>query len=135
MKRMISIAAVFLLFVFAAEAAGQQQGNRPQLSDRAKRMVERRLKRLDEALQLTDEQKAKIRSILENQAAQMNFDRTRIRQLSREERMQLMQQMRRQWQQTNRKIEEILTPDQVKKFRELQKNSRRGRRRPRRSRR
>lgn len=90
-----------------------------QLSARAQERIERRLDALDKELQLTDEQKDKIRDLYEKEAANLiaNFDRSQFRSMSREERFERMQEIRDRREKTNQKIEEILTPEQTKKFR------------------
>ncbi len=109
----------------------QQQQKQVQLNERAKQMVERRLQRMDEVLNLTPEQEKKIREILEKEAAQFSgFDWERFRDMSPEERQQAMEQFRAQREKTDKEIEKVLTPEQVEKYRKMQEEfrQRRGRR-------
>lgn len=131
MKRWIPGAVAAVLAVSLAFSAAAQQKGKPQLSDRAKRMIARRLQRYDEVLKLTPQQKAKIRAILEEEAGHFRFDRNRFQNMTREERMQLFQKFRAQREKTNKRIEAVLTPPQRKKFQQMQKEMRRRGRRPR----
>src|SRR5580765_6689627 len=70
--------------------------------------VEQRMERLDRELKLTDEQKPKVKAILEDQAKEMQG-------LSREERMQKYPEMHKQM---GEKLKPILTADQYKKWEE-----------------
>ena len=68
-------------------------------------------------LALKPDQVKKIKEILIADAiATPAFDRSRMRDMSREERMDMMQKRRENVEKNNKKIEKLLTPDQVKKF-------------------
>jgi len=81
--------------------------------------VAERLQRLGQRLQLTDEQKAKIKPLLEEEVAQakaIHEDGS----LSRPQKMEKMQQLRSS---TQEKIKPILTPEQQKKLEEMQERA------------
>jgi len=71
--------------------------------------VEDRLARLTETLKLTDEQKPKVKAVLEVQSKAMQ----EARGLSPEDRRAKMQTVR---EEMTKKMKEILTPDQFTKF-------------------
>lgn len=71
--------------------------------------VENRLAQLSEQLKLTDEQKPKVKALLEEQAKQ----RTEYRDLSQEERRTKMRAAR---EEMNKKMKAILTDEQYKKW-------------------
>lgn len=89
------------------EGQGRPRGGRPM-------SVEERLKRMSERLNLTDEQKEKIRPILQSEADQMKAMRE-DKSLSPEQRRDKRRQIN---QATNKQIREILTPEQRAKWRE-----------------
>src|SRR5512140_2368363 len=76
---------------------------------------EQRTARLSEELSLTDDQKAKVQKIYEDQQKEM----ADMQGATREERMAKMQA-------TNEKIKGVLNDDQKKKFDEMQQRMRRG---------
>ena len=144
MRRLATIGFVLAMSLGVALSALSQQSSQQtdqsketktvQLSDRAKQMVERRLRRLDEVLNLTPEQEKKVRAILEKFAANFSgMDRERFRNMSPEERRQAFEKFRAIREKTNAEIEKVLTKEQVEKFRKMQREGRRRRgRRPRR---
>jgi Spy/CpxP family protein refolding chaperone len=83
--------------------------------------VENQLARLSEQLKLTDEQKPKVKVVLEEQSKQMQA----IRELPQDERRPKMQAAR---EETTKKMKEILTPEQFKHYEEIaqQRGPRRG---------
>lgn len=83
--------------------------------------VDAQLNRMTEQLKLTDEQKPKVKAVLEERNKQMQG----LRELSPEDRRTKMQSLR---QETNKKLKEILTPEQFKKYEEMQRGMRGGRR-------
>lgn len=120
------IAPLFFCFVILGSTLSAQE-KKPQLSARAKQRIENQLASMDRALQLTDQQKAKIRALLEADAAKIDF--SRMREMSREERFEMMQKMREQREKTNKEIEKLLAPEQVKKFQKYLEEMRSRRRR------
>ena len=91
----------------AQEGQGGPRGRRPM-------SVDARLKRMSERLNLTDEQKEKIRPILQSEADQLKTLRE-DKSLSPEQGREKVRQIR---QATNKQIREILTPEQKAKWRE-----------------
>jgi periplasmic protein CpxP/Spy len=112
---------VIILSVFVASAtaicAAQQpmggQGAGPMMHGR-RNMVEMRLQRMSRILNLTDQQKAQIRPILENEGKQMRaiFQNS---SLSREDRRSAFTKLR---QKTMRQVRPILNKDQLPKLKE-----------------
>jgi len=94
--------------------AGGQMGGQPPT-------VDQRLQRMSQMLDLTGDQQEKIRPILENESTQMQQLRSDT-SASREDRMAKMKQIH---DNTVSQINPILTPDQQKKYAEI--NSRMGR--------
>jgi Spy/CpxP family protein refolding chaperone len=74
--------------------------------------VTNQLSRLSERLKLTDEQKPKVKAVLEEQNKQLRG----LRDLSPEDRRPKMRSVR---EETNKKMKEILTDDQYKQFEEM----------------
>ncbi|HET7623655.1 MAG TPA: hypothetical protein VFM25_00200 [Verrucomicrobiae bacterium] len=82
--------------------------------------VETQMTRLDEQLKLTDEQKPKVKAVLEDQNKKMQelFGDSSV---SREDRRTKMQSIR---EDSNKKLKEILTSDQYKKYQDYEKERR-----------
>jgi len=81
--------------------------------------VSERLERMGQHLQLTDDQKAKIKPLLEAEVAQakaIHEDSS----LSRQQKMEKFQKLRSS---THDKIKPILTPEQQKKLEEMQEKA------------
>jgi Spy/CpxP family protein refolding chaperone len=95
---------------------------------RGRMTPEDQLARMNKQLQLTDEQQAKIKPILEEQYKQM-MDLRQDTSMSREDRIAKFREVR---QQSLEKIKPILTPEQQKKWQEIQeqRRTRRGRSMP-----
>jgi len=114
-QRLLTIAASGLLALGVAVngaqvwAQGGPQGRGPRMTP------EERLKRLDQALKLTDDQKGKIKPILEDQQKQMEALRSDS-SLSQDDRRAKMRSI---MQDGNAKIREQLTDDQKKQFDEM----------------
>jgi Spy/CpxP family protein refolding chaperone len=93
---------------------------------RGRMTPEDQLARMNKQLQLTDEQQAKIKPILEEQHKQM-MDLRQDTSMSREDRIAKFREVR---QQSLEKIKPILTPEQQKKWQEIQEQRRTRRGRP-----
>jgi Spy/CpxP family protein refolding chaperone len=108
--------------VFAQDAPAPPQGGggwqRGQMPT-----PEQRLQRMTQALNLTEDQQAKIKPILENESTQMQSLRSDT-SLSQEDRMAKMKQIR---ESTTSQINPILTPDQQKQYAEMMSRMGRGR--------
>jgi Spy/CpxP family protein refolding chaperone len=113
--------AVALFFAFSvttrAQDVGTQQSN-PQAQTESGMHHQRgnQLEWLSKELNLTDEQKAQVKPILEDQSKQMKTTREETT-LTDEQKHEKMKQIHHS---TNAKINEILTPEQKKKFDQLQ---------------
>src|ERR1041385_997639 len=83
------------------------------------RGVDQQMTRLNEQLKLTDEQKPKVKAVLEDQ----NKKAAELRNEPQETRRAKMQTIR---EEESKKMKEILTPDQFKKYEELQAQRRGG---------
>ena len=81
---------------------------------------EQRLQRMTQALNLTEDQQAKIKPILENESTQMQSLRSDT-SLSHEDQRAKMRQIR---ESTNSQINPILTPDQQKQYAEMMSRGR-----------
>ena len=107
------------LAVFAQDAPAPPQGGggwqRGQMPT-----ADQRLQRMTQALNLTEDQQAKIKPILENETTQMQSLRSDS-SLSQEDRMAKMKQIR---ETTNSQINPILTPDQQKQHAEMMSRGR-----------
>jgi Spy/CpxP family protein refolding chaperone len=93
---------------------------------RGRMTPEDQLARMNKQLQLTDEQQARIKPILEEQHKQM-MDLRQDTSMSREDRIAKFREVR---QQSLEKVKPILTPEQQKKWQEIQEQRRTRRGRP-----
>ena len=84
--------------------------------------VEKRLEKLSQQLNLTDEQKAKIRPLLKREGERIKEVRSNT-SLSQGEAQRRIQSIRRD---TNQRIREFLTPDQKKQWQEDRQQQRGG---------
>lgn len=98
-----------------APAAGAPQMRGPRMN------VDLQVNRLTEQLSLTDDQKAKVKTALEEQ----NKKREEIMQATPEDRRAKMQEAR---EELNKKMKEILTAEQFQKFEQMGPAGRFGRR-------
>ncbi len=115
---LVRLAAVAVLLTFglalmaqSEQAPGPPQGRRGQMMQ----TPEERLDRLSKDLNLTDDQKAKIKPILEKEADQRKAlmeDQSTSREDRRAKFMELQQK-------THEDIKAVLTPDQQKKLDEM----------------
>ena len=103
------------LLAFAASVPAQESTNTPPPPGRRTRVSpEQQFKNLSEQLKLTEDQKPKVKAVLEDQAKQ----RQELRNVAPEDRRAKMQALR---EETTKKFKEILTEDQFKKYEEIQK--------------
>ena len=113
--------AVALFFAFSiatqAQDAGTQQSNPQAQTESGMHQGQRtgQLEWLSKQLNLTDDQKAKLKPILEDQSRQMKATRedTTLTQDQKREKMKQVHES------THSQINDILTPEQQKKFAEL----------------
>ncbi len=105
MKR--SIVTAILLSILMCALAAQPRGNR----------VDNQVKRLQEKVGLTDDQAAKVRTILQKAQESMRaeFEKSDADRDARRE------AMRKRTEQTDAEIEKLLTKDQKTKFAEFKK--------------
>ncbi len=136
LKRTFLLTAAFLFVIalcWPLSAQEKKPKEKPELDSRSKQRIERQMKELIAEVKLTDEQKVKIRTIYEKDALSggSRMDRSRWQEMSRDQRMAMMQKSREQREKINKEIEKLLTKDQVKKFKAYleKQRSRRGRRR------
>ena len=100
--------------------ATAQDSNAPKKKGRM--TIEQQMERMTEALTLTDEQKPKVKAVLEasNKKRQEIFSDTSI------ERSQMREKMQPIMEEQNKKMKEILTEEQYKKYQELQQRGKKG---------
>ncbi len=84
---------------------------------RGRPSMEQRMERLTTELNLTDAQKPKVKAVLEDTAK-------KSRDIPREERREKMRPL---MDEQNKKLKEILTPDQYEKYQKMQQQQRRQR--------
>ncbi len=126
------IAAAVLLFTASALSqeqpapSGQEQQQGPGRRGMMMMSPQERLDAMAKQLNLTDEQKTKIKPILEQEHEKMQTLRQDT-SLSREDRMSKMMDIRKS---TSEEIKKVLTPDQQKKFDEMRPMGPGGRGRP-----
>ena len=128
-QQFLTIAAAALLsiptFVLAQDApAGGGQGER-RAGGRGFGTPEERLKRLTEALTLTQEQQDKVKAIFAKNEETFKAAREKGRNMTEEERTKFGEAMRAQ----NEEIQALLTPEQKEKYKDMAQ--RRGGDRPR----
>ncbi len=123
--------AVLLFFAYSvtarAQDAGTQESKAQAQTENGMHQGQRagQLERLSKELNLTDDQKAKVKPILDEQTKQMHATQDDT-SLSQEQKRDKMKQIH---QTTHSQINEILTPEQQKKFaalKEQQKEHREG---------
>jgi len=76
--------------------------------------VEERMDRMSKELNLTDDQKPKVKAVLEEQSTKMRG----VRDLPQDEQREKFQASR---EETNKKMKEILTPEQYTKFESMRR--------------
>ncbi len=122
-KTSLSLVAIAALLALAPGSQAQSTTNAPGGRRAGMRGVEAQVTALNEHLKLTDEQKPKIKTLLEEQ----NKKITELRgdsAVSQEDRRAKMQAIRAD---TSKKMKEVLTADQFKKYEEFLKERRNNR--------
>ena len=118
MKKSSLFVIVALLVSALALQAGQRGGPRP-----GRHMdVEHRLGRMQKQLNLTSDQVDKIRPILQDQNRRIEDLREKNQSEGSTGRSSFMNEMRQIRQDSMKRIEAVLTPDQVTKFHQLQRS-------------
>lgn len=119
MKKISLIAAMVLggLLAFSTVAMAQDASANKDAKKGGKGRftVEQRMERLTTELKLTEAQQPKVKSVLEATSKSMQG----LRDLPQEERRPKMQTMR---EEENKKLKEILTPEQMEKYTQLQQS-------------
>jgi len=117
MKKLSLIAALALgsllacsTIAMAQDASANKDGKK---GGKNRFTVEQRLEKMSEDLKLTDEQKPKVKAVLEETSKSMQG----LRDLAQDERRPKMQSIR---EEEVKKLKEILTPDQMDKYKKLQ---------------
>jgi len=123
----MAVATMVLGLAFAGASAHAQaqpgQGGGPQGGERRGRMgmsPEEQLERLSKTLNLTDDQKGQIKTILAERHEKMGKLRG-DESLSEEDRRAKMREI---FEESNKKIRDVLNEDQKKKFDEMQERQR-----------
>src|SRR5215469_5854572 len=125
-KTFLRAAAMVCLLLGAMAVFAQDQAAPPQGGGGRRGQMptpEQRLQRMTQSLNLTEDQQAKIKPILDNESTQMQSLRSDS-SLSQEDRMAKMKQIR---ENTTSQINPILTPDQQKQYAEMMSRMGRGR--------
>ncbi|HZS72007.1 MAG TPA: hypothetical protein VFA13_09230 [Candidatus Acidoferrum sp.] len=117
-----SVLVALALAAFTSRGAVAQEASQQQEQSHASQQssVDARLNHLSEELNLTQEQKTKLRPILADEAQQLQAIHNDT-SLSREQKMAKMKEVRDSHQP---QINEILTPEQQKKWAEMKKEAR-----------
>ena len=119
--RAIPLAIVGLLVLGQASLAGQYEGPGRDRDGRRAMQPGQRLERLSKELKLTDEQKAQLKPILEDEQKQFEALRNDDT-LSREERWSKMQEIR---QSSHERMNSVLTSDQQAKLKKMHESRQR----------
>jgi len=118
MKKLLMIAAIFTLVSVSADA--QQQRKRSQERVSPEKRAEMQAERLSEQLELTEVQKSQIYEI--------HLDRAKAQQQMREARREEMRDRREAMQEVRKEqqseVENILTPEQKQKWKEIRNEDR-----------
>ncbi len=112
-----AVAAFVIGGLLVCSSAGWAQDNKEKSGKRAMPSVQERLDRMTEELKLTDDQKPKVKAVLEE------TDKKR-QEVPREERRDKMPAI---MEEQNKKLKEILTADQFTKWEKLRESMRPGR--------
>jgi len=109
MKKLGLIAAMALGGLVAGSSIATAQDNAPPPPPKKGRTVEQQLERMTTALTLTDDQKPKVKAVLEASVEKMRG----IRDLPEDQRATKRQEVR---DEESKKFKDILTPDQFEKW-------------------
>lgn len=125
MKKIVLALTVALLGTLVLNA---QPARRQQMTPEQR--IEQRVNHLESELSLTKEQRAAITEILTEEAKTMQKDRPAIPANGEKPDEAAMkahhEQMKAQQEATNAKIAKVLTPEQVKKFGQMERHGKRG---------
>ena len=119
MKKLMMIAALVLGGMVACNLASAQDAGKEGKKGKMP-SVQERLDRLSDELKLTDEQKPKVKAVLEEQQKAMEAAR------SATDPTEGRQKFRDAMQEGNKKMKDILTPEQYEKYSTAMKNKRGG---------
>ena len=125
MSKLSLIAAMALggLVACSTLVTAQDASNAPEKKDGKGRMSpEQQLERYTEKLSLTDEQKPKVKAVLEDSAKK----RREIAKESGQDRQQMREKMQPVMEAQNKKMKEILTADQFTKYQEMIDRAKKG---------
>ncbi len=124
MKSKVLLYSLPILLIFSMIAWGQEQKQAPMKKSEMKQMkkdkmdwTKKRTEELTKALSLTPEQQEKVKSIYADEEKQMNEAKEKYSGNKDE----MKKAHRSVMEDTNKKIEAVLTADQVTKFNEMQK--------------
>src|SRR4029077_16747263 len=116
-KRISLVAALALASLLAGSVLASAQDNKETKKEGRGPSVERRLDQMTQELKLTDDQKPKVKAVLEEGQKK----RAELRDLPQDERRE---KGRALMADQNKKLKEILTADQYKKFEETRQQFR-----------
>jgi Spy/CpxP family protein refolding chaperone len=105
------------LGVSGSVARAEEPTAKPEIApEKGRAAIQERLKKLSENLNLTDEQKEKLKPIIREQAGKMRELRQNS-DLSREDKLAKLKELR---EDMDKKIEPILTPEQKEKWKKFE---------------
>jgi Spy/CpxP family protein refolding chaperone len=110
MKKLSLIAALALGGLLACSTIATAQDASAKKGGKGRQTVEQRLEAMSTQLSLTDEQKPKVKAVLEETEKKM-------KDVPREERQTKMPEIMAE---QSKKLKEILTPDQQEKYKKMQ---------------
>ncbi len=122
MKRVSLIAALVLGGLVACSTLANAQDNATKEKKKGRFSVEQQMERYNTELKLTDEQKPKVKAVLEESNKKMR----EIFSDSSMDRSQMREKMQPIREEQNKKMKAILTADQFKKYEELQARGKKG---------
>mgnify|MGYP003859213433 CR=1 FL=1 len=117
MKKLLFVIALMVVTVFSSQAQ-DKRGDRPKMTP--EKMAERMTQRMAEELGLNEDQKKAVHELhLESAKKRME-----AMQQAKEEREAMREEMKKDREAHQKKLEEILTAEQVEKWKAIQKENR-----------
>ncbi len=112
-RLLLVVVALSICAIGIAEAQGKRGGKR---GERKRANIEKRVAHLTERLALNEEQAAQITTILEDNAAGIAADREQFK----DDRAKMREARKQRIEALDGQIEQVLTEEQVQKYREMQ---------------
>ncbi len=120
MKKVVFLALAIILFAgnVLAQTPQSTERNRDRGPVNREQRMKMRLERLNQQLNLNDEQKKKVEALFNDEEAQMS----KLREQQSDNREQNRAAFEKMRTERNAKMKEILTPEQFSKYTEMNKN-------------